>query len=50
MIEAADDLYQKIKAYNTAVDGDKLRRAFDFACKRMMDRCVLLASLIFSIQ
>ncbi|MGB1870289.1 MAG: RelA/SpoT family protein [Candidatus Puniceispirillaceae bacterium] len=30
MIEAADDLYQKIKAYNTAVDGDKLRRAFDF--------------------
>ena len=30
MIEAADDLYHKIKAYNTAVDGEKLRRAFDF--------------------
>ena len=30
MIEVADDLYHKIKAYNTAVDGDKLRRAFNF--------------------
>ena len=30
MIEAADDLYQKIQAYNTAVEGDKLQRAFDF--------------------
>ena len=30
MIRAADDLYRKIKAYNTAVDGDELRRAFDF--------------------
>ena len=30
MIEAADDLYHKIKTYNAAVDGDKLRRAFLF--------------------
>ena len=30
MIEAADDLFQKIKAYNTAVDSDKLKQAFDF--------------------
>ncbi|MDC1120708.1 bifunctional (p)ppGpp synthetase/guanosine-3',5'-bis(diphosphate) 3'-pyrophosphohydrolase [Alphaproteobacteria bacterium] len=30
MIEAADDLYHKIKTYNAAVDGDKLRRAFMF--------------------
>ena len=30
MIRAADDLHQKIKSYNTAVDSDKLRRAFDF--------------------
>jgi (p)ppGpp synthase/HD superfamily hydrolase len=30
MIEAADDLYHKIKAYNASVDGDKLHRAFLF--------------------
>jgi len=30
MIESADNLYQKIKAYNQAVDGEKLRRAFVF--------------------
>ena len=30
MIEEADDLYYKIKTYNAAVDGDKLRRAFLF--------------------
>ena len=30
MIEAADDLYHKIKSYNSTVDGDKLRRAFLF--------------------
>ena len=49
MIEVADDLYHKIKAYNTAVDGEKLRRAFNFGMQAMMGRCVLRASLIFSI-
>jgi GTP pyrophosphokinase len=30
MIKAADELYLKIKSYNTAIDSEKLRRAFDF--------------------
>ncbi|MFZ8924455.1 MAG: RelA/SpoT family protein, partial [Candidatus Puniceispirillaceae bacterium] len=30
MIEAADDLYKKIKAYDPSVDGEKLHRAFVF--------------------
>ena len=30
MIEAAYDLYEKIKAYDPSVDGDRLRRAFVF--------------------
>ncbi len=30
MIEEADDLYKKIKAYDPSVDGEKLHRAFVF--------------------
>jgi len=30
MIESADNLFDKIRSYNPVVDGDKLRRAFQF--------------------